>query len=81
MRVMYGPEVPRPVEVFLSRWSANRFTRGSFHSFARGCSSSVVKDISRNVGRLYFAGTVDFLNSMLSEDESIQNEKIGRAHV
>lgn len=57
LRRMYGPEVPVPVQMLRTRWSADPFARGSYSFPPASGSSAAFRVYERPVkDRLFFAG-------------------------
>ena len=55
---MYGNDVPEPKSVSCTKWYTNPLTLGSFHVIRNGVTSDDLENLSRDIGNLYFAGTV-----------------------
>ena len=56
LRSVYGPRVPRPVEVVVTRWASDKFARGSYSSAGPDMKADDYDTMARPVGNLYFAG-------------------------
>lgn len=57
LRDMFGPDVPEPEEVRLTRWRADPYARGSYSYVAAGSRLSDYDALAEPVGtRLFFAG-------------------------
>ncbi|EFN59192.1 hypothetical protein CHLNCDRAFT_50047 [Chlorella variabilis] len=56
LRQLYGAAVPDPIQVTVTRWAADPFSRGSYSFFAVGNPKSITAELEAPVGRLLFAG-------------------------
>lgn len=56
LKMMYGPDVPKPIDIFIPKWYSNEFFRGSWSNIAIGTTSKDFDAMQRAVGNLYFAG-------------------------
>jgi lysine-specific histone demethylase 1 len=56
LRGVFGPKVPKPIEVIVTRWRRDRFTRGTYSYVARDTLPSDYDTMARPVGNLHFAG-------------------------
>ncbi|XP_048588991.1 polyamine oxidase 1-like [Nematostella vectensis] len=56
LRNVYGKDIQEPTNIFYSRWSRNRFTRGSYPNVMVGTTSEDFDNLQGSVRRLYFAG-------------------------
>ncbi len=57
LRVGLGHQVPQPVEVEVTRWARDPYTRGSYSFIPKGASWADYNTLARPVaGRLFFAG-------------------------
>ena len=64
LRRMYGNNVPEPKSIRSTKWYTNPLTLGSFHVIRPGVTSADLESLSRDIGNLYFAGTVRFLHKL-----------------
>ena len=56
LRAMYGPQVPKPEALIRGNWCTNPLTQGSYHTITNGLTPEKAKNLSANIGNLYFAG-------------------------
>lgn len=56
LRSCYGPSVPAPLEVHVTRWNADPFSRGSYSYVAAGARAEDRDLLADPVGPLHFAG-------------------------
>ena len=56
LRACLGVEVPEPVEVHLTRWQADPFSRGAYSFIPAGATPADRRNLAAPTGRLYFAG-------------------------
>lgn len=56
LRGIFGKDVPHPVEAVVTRWSSDRFARGSYSSAGPAMQPDDYDVMARSVGNLFFAG-------------------------
>ncbi|KAF5526917.1 Lysine-specific histone demethylase 1A [Colletotrichum aenigma] len=56
LRSIFGAKVPHPVEAIVTRWSADRFARGSYSSAGPDMQPGDYDAMARPIGNLFFAG-------------------------
>lgn len=57
LRVIYGQEIPEPIDYQITRWASDPFSRGSYSYMAVGSTPKMRRDLARPVdGKLLFAG-------------------------
>lgn len=57
LRSMFGPDIPSPTQVAISRWASDPYARGSYSFNPVGSTPGQRDDLARSVqNRLYFAG-------------------------
>ncbi|KAF9879806.1 flavin containing amine oxidoreductase [Colletotrichum karsti] len=56
LRSVFGSKVPFPVEAIVTRWSADKFARGSYSSAGPDMQPGDYDAMARPIGNLFFAG-------------------------
>lgn len=56
LRSVFGQDVPNPVESIITRWSSDKFARGSYSSAGPDMKATDYEAMAAPVGNLYFAG-------------------------
>ena len=57
---MYGKDTPEPKSVGCTKWFKNPLTLGAFHCIRNGVTSENLENLSRDIGNMFFAGTLQF---------------------
>ncbi|PRP85314.1 monoamine oxidase [Planoprotostelium fungivorum] len=62
LRSIFGreKEIPLPTVYRITRWKADRFSRGSYSFIKAGCTTKDVRSLGKPVGRLHFSGEATF---------------------
>ena len=58
LRRMYGKDVPEPEAIHCSKWSTNPLTLGSYPVLNYGTTRDDLKNLTRPVDNLHFAGLI-----------------------
>ncbi|KAK0617939.1 flavin-containing amine oxidoreductase-domain containing protein [Bombardia bombarda] len=56
LRNVYGPKVPEPIEVVVTRWASDKFARGSYSSAGPEMKEDDYDTMAKTIGNLFFAG-------------------------
>lgn len=56
LKSMYGDNIPSPERYFISRWRADKFSRGSYSYLRQGGRPEDRKELAKAVGNVFFAG-------------------------
>jgi polyamine oxidase len=56
LRATYGESIPDPVDMVMSEWNSNPLFMGGWSQNPVGFSEEEFRVITRNEGRVYFAG-------------------------
>jgi polyamine oxidase len=56
LRIMFGDDIPDPIDFMYPRWSQEPWAHGSYSNWPPGLSIETHQNLRANLGRLYFAG-------------------------
>ncbi len=53
---MYGPDIPEPESILVTKWNAMSTFRGSYSDLPTAYTAEMLKELRRPHGRVHFAG-------------------------